>query len=118
MNDNISVIDIYDKNFRLALKANPKHYIKQLYQIDLAEDIDVKIIVNTSDVAYFVIPDKIIESHDLQDIQAAKKFNLPHSVSTAGSAGTILTASTASTCLASLGTTSTIGTAGTANVGI
>ncbi len=101
-------LDIYNKEFRAKLKANPKSYIDGIFS-----NIEYKIIESSKDVTYLVIPhaDKAFSNASLKDLSAASgTVGSTGSVGTVGSAGSVFCALG---CLGTLGTVSTVGSAGT-----
>ncbi len=103
MNAKKIVNKLYDKNFRMHLRENPKESAKKL-GYDLDASAQVSIVTNGKNKIYMIMPTGINEQI-LTDVQAGVKLG------TAGTAGTAATISSFLTCLMTVGS---IGSAGTA----
>ena len=112
INFTANIYRLYDKVFRAKLRDNPEDTLK-LLNIKKDDGVEFKVVTNTKDALFFIIPN--IENFDidyLNSIQAA--VNTVGSVTTLGSAGTMSTFSSFDTTVSSLGCASTAGSIGTA----
>ncbi len=106
---------LLDKEFRKQLRED-KSAISTLYQYN-KEDVEYKVVTNSKDKIYVVIPNEDLYLN-LENINAAAT----HTVGSGGSVSTVGTLSTAGsycTCASSLGSAASAGsisTAGTINV--
>lgn len=91
-----------DKSFQKGLKQNPEKYARE-FGYEVTNDTSVKVLENTKDVFYVIIPLEPKQNINLDQIQAAG-----NTVGSVGTSGTVCTfCSTASTT----GTASTAGSA-------
>ncbi len=109
---------LFDKNFRTKLKADPKAYIESLNNAQL-EGVDYKVVESSKDVFYVVMPyvDGSINSQDIDNIIAAACVGSAGTLGTAATASSASSASTVCGSVSSASSASTLGcltTAGTA----
>ncbi len=106
--DNMDFSKLYtDRDMRKKLLENPREIFEEA-NIDLMSSVDFKVVVNTKETFYFVMPAGSKSGElDLTNINVA--------ASTFGSVGSIGSAATLSSigvCLGSASSASTVGTAG------
>ncbi len=103
---------LFDKEFRQQLREN-KSAIDTLYQYG-EEDIEYKVVTNSKNITYIVIPSKDLYT-SLDNINAASAAHTAGSAGTVGSIGTVSSAASATTCASSLGSASSAGSISSAS---
>lgn len=102
----------YDKDFRSKVLNADKESLSEL-MANASGNAQVKVLTNTKDKTYYVIPDiATLDKTGLFDIQAAGKVGTAGSVGSVFCAGTLTSICGTFTSAFSLGT---LGTTGTAN---
>ncbi len=106
---------LFNKQFRNQLRDNPTATISELNNKG-NNDIEFKVLTNTKDTVYVVLPSKSLQQ-ELNNIAAAGETpsSTAGSLASIGSVGSASTASTIGSCLGSASSAGSIGSVGTAS---
>lgn len=107
---------LYDKDFREALRKDPKKVFEELGQRDeRADDIEFVVKTNTRETLYIVMANPEFGMAHIDYIQAAgAKLS---TLASLGSGGTVSSIGSASGTASSFGSASTVGSVGTVTPG-
>ncbi len=103
---------LYNKEFRQQLRANPKQALIKLGEVQ--QNYEYVVHSNSKTTFYFVMPSQSLLEANLSSIQAAAVANL-NNVGTAGSAGSASSVSSVTTTIGSVGSVGSLGSAGSVN---
>ncbi len=109
--NNMDFTKLYaNKAMRKNLLDNPRKALEKV-NIELMENIEFKVVVNTKETFYFIIQDKNLYDTNVSNINAGK----PEYISSIGSIGTVGTVGTATSTFGSASSVTTVSTSSTVN---